>query len=70
MNTIADNLATALRHRLDEMGRTQGSLARQVGTTQKHLSQMLNGRVKGSIDMWDRLFNALDETAWEWEKDA
>lgn len=57
--SIADNLATALRHRLDEEGRTQGSLARQVGITQKHLSQMLTGRVTGSVAMWDRLFDAL-----------
>ena len=58
--SIAANLAAAVCHQLDEQHRTQHWLAQQVGTTDKHLSQMLSGRVDGSVSMWDRLFDALD----------
>lgn len=59
--SIATNLATAVLHQLDEQHRTQHWLTQQVGTTDKHLSQMLSGRVDGSVSMWDRLFDALKE---------
>lgn len=59
--SIAANLAAAVRHQLDEQHHTQHWLAQQVGTTDKHLSQMLTGQVDGSISMWDRIFDALKE---------
>lgn len=59
--SIAANLAAAVLHQLDGQHRTQHWLAQQVGTTDKHLSQMLNGRAEGSVAMWDRLFDALDK---------
>ncbi|OBA56903.1 helix-turn-helix domain-containing protein [Gordonia sp. 852002-10350_SCH5691597] len=59
--TPIDNLAAAVCHQLDDKGCTQHWLAQQVDTTDKHLSQMLNGRAEGSVAMWDKLFDALKE---------
>lgn len=58
--SLADNLVVALRNRLDETGVSQADLAFRAGVSEKHLSQMLNRRVGGSVDTWDRLFVALD----------
>ena len=38
----------------------QVMLARQVGISEKHLSQLLNGVVEGSLSMWQRLLDCVD----------
>jgi transcriptional regulator with XRE-family HTH domain len=42
-------------------GWTQKQLAAKVGISEKHLSQMLNGRVMGTLVIWDRLLILVDE---------
>ncbi|SDT85857.1 helix-turn-helix domain-containing protein [Gordonia westfalica] len=58
--SLADNLAVALRTRLAETGVSQGDLARRAGVSEKHLSQVINGRAGASVATWDRLFVALN----------
>lgn len=56
---IAANLATAVRHQLDDLGWTQHLLARTVGVSDKHMSFILSGRGEASIALWDRIFDTL-----------
>lgn len=37
---------------------TQARLAAEAGITQKHISQLLNGKVNGSVGVWSRLLVA------------
>lgn len=52
---LIQRLLEALQRR--EM--TQADLARAVGVSQKHLSQMIHGRADGSFQMWQDCFDAL-----------
>jgi transcriptional regulator with XRE-family HTH domain len=48
-------LRREVKARLREQGATQASLARYLGITEKHLSQLLTGKTDGSPEMLDRL---------------
>lgn len=52
---LIQRLLEALQRR--EM--TQADLARAVGVSQKHLSQMIHARADGSFQMWQDCFDAL-----------
>lgn len=62
---MAEALQLELARRVREgaafYGMSQRALAEEVGISQKHLSQMLNGRAKGSLSLWSRLLGALDD---------
>ncbi len=51
-------LQTFLVRLVRSSGRTQASLARQAELTEKHLSQMMTGRVEGSLSAWQALLDA------------
>lgn len=40
--------------------RNQAWLAATIGVSEKHISQMLNGHVMGSLEVWDRMLVALE----------
>lgn len=52
-------LRREVKARLRGQGATQASLARYLGITEKHLSQLLTGRTDGSPEMLDRLAAAV-----------
>jgi transcriptional regulator with XRE-family HTH domain len=54
-------LRELVREGLDRRKWTQFQLARTVGLSEKHLSQLLNGRTAGSVAVWDRLLKAVRE---------
>jgi predicted transcriptional regulator len=39
----------------------QVDLARRTGYSQKHISQVLNGRVEGTLTMWQSLIDATQD---------
>lgn len=41
------------------VGLTQEQFAEQVGISPKHLSQLINGATEGTIDVWQRIDQAL-----------
>jgi transcriptional regulator with XRE-family HTH domain len=43
---------------------SQQDLARTVGVSEKHLSEMLSGKAAGSMELWQRLLDALDGAQW------
>jgi len=43
-------------------GMIQVQLANKVGISEKHLSQLLTGKVEGSISMWNKLLTAVGIT--------
>jgi transcriptional regulator with XRE-family HTH domain len=47
-----------LRH-IRAQGSTQAALAAHLGITEKHMSQVLTGRVNGSPEMIDRIAGAV-----------
>lgn len=40
----------------------QVDLARRTGYSQKHISQVLNGRVEGTLTLWQALVDATQDT--------
>lgn len=65
----AEGVATSLFEMLDlfsvaigESGRTQRLLARDAGLSEKHVSQMMTGRVDGSLQAWQALLVAAGLT--------
>lgn len=56
---VQDVLAAELRRQMKKAHVRQRDLALAVGISEKHLSQMLTGRVQGSLAMWDKLFEEL-----------
>lgn len=58
---LHDELVARVRARMRARGMTQADLARRAGLTQKHLSQMLTGRVDGALAAWQRLLDATDD---------
>lgn len=56
--TLQQIFATAVRASLEESGRTQKSLATELGISHKHLSVILNGSSHGSLVLWNRLLLA------------
>lgn len=63
-NTADATLQSWLRHRVHDGMTAQGwlqvQLASYTGMTQKHISQMLTGRVDGSVIAWDNMLRAVD----------
>lgn len=55
-------LVTELQHFLAGLVRSnripQTEIASAVGISEKHLSQMLNGRVEGTLTMWQAVLDA------------
>jgi transcriptional regulator with XRE-family HTH domain len=45
--------------RMVRQGRSQADLAQTVGISQKHLSQMMNGKAQGTLEMWQQLLEAV-----------
>jgi predicted transcriptional regulator len=39
-------------------GRSQNMLARDAGLTEKHVSQMMTGRVEGTLSAWQAVLDA------------
>lgn len=62
MKTVAavdlDGLIDALSWAIGASGQSQAALARKVGLSQKHVSQMMTGRVVGSLRSWQALADA------------
>jgi len=54
-----DALATLVWAEIAISGFTQATVAEMAGITAKHLSQMINGRTVGSLDMVDRILAVL-----------
>ena len=40
---------------------SQARLAQATGVSEKHVSQLLNGKTVGSVDVWDRLLKAVGD---------
>lgn len=51
---------------LEERGWTQAELARRLGYTEKHVSQLINGKAAITEDTASRLERALGSTAGFW----
>lgn len=60
---IEARLLAAIRHALDESTYTQKWLADQVGVTQKHMSQMLNGRTSLNLALAEAMLATLGQVA-------
>jgi HTH-type transcriptional regulator / antitoxin HigA len=50
----------------EERGWTHAELAQRLGYTEKHLSQLINGKVPVSVDAAQRLERALGSTVGFW----
>lgn len=50
---LSDQTATAIAARLVELGWSQADLARELGLTQKHVSQIMTGKATGSPRLLD-----------------
>ena len=59
MTRIQHEMAKRIREHLERLGWSQADLAREVGVSQKHLTQLLNGKVEGTLSMWQDIFDAL-----------
>ena len=57
--TVHEFLVSMVKRRMEQDGLTQVEVATGLGISQKHLSQMLSGKVNGTIDMWQRLLDYL-----------
>jgi ribosome-binding protein aMBF1 (putative translation factor) len=57
---LARMLADVVRNGIAERGWSQRDLAHAAGLSEKHVSQVLNGRASAAVDTWDRLL----ELAW------
>lgn len=61
-------VATSLNEMLNMMAdaivesRAQNMVARDAGLSEKHVSQMLTGKVVGSLDSWQRMLDAAGVT--------
>lgn len=53
------NLQTFLVATVRQAGIAQITLAQEVGITEKHMSQLMNGHASGSIEIWDKLLAAV-----------
>ena len=52
-------LRDAVYSAMERRGLSQRDTAKLVGISEKHLSQMLNGRVEATLSTWQDIFNAL-----------
>lgn len=52
---------------LTAWGRPQKSLAKAVGISEKHLSQILNAKAWPTPEIWDRLLHEAEEWPRNWE---
>lgn len=59
MTRLQVELRDRLLDGLQRRGIRQADLARAVGISQKHLSQMLRGHAEGTLTMWQDCFDAL-----------
>lgn len=59
--TLPD-LLDAISYAVAQSGRTQKQLAAMVGLSEKHVSQMMTGRVTGSLAAWQALMDAAGVT--------
>lgn len=57
---LRDVMVGAVRERMRERGWLQSDLAYAAGMSDKHLSQLLNGRADGTFGTWQSIFDALD----------
>lgn len=55
---MATGLHAFLVDLVDSAGRSQVSIARHAGFSEKHVSQMLTGKVDGSLTAWGKLLVA------------
>lgn len=51
---LALRLSAEVLDLLYDSGMTQSTLAARCGVSQKHVSEVLNGRAPASVAMWDR----------------
>lgn len=58
---LSELLRGLVRERLVANDWSQNELARATGVSPKHLSQLLNGRAVGSIEVWNRLLTAVSD---------
>lgn len=56
--TLHEVLATEVRAGLRDLGLPQAWLASKTGFSQKHVSQMLTGKVEGTLPVWEALLAA------------
>lgn len=60
VSPLQRQLVDAVLRALDEDEWTQVVLAGRAGVTAKHLNALLMGRAQGTLEMWERLADALD----------
>lgn len=58
----------AVRAALKDVGLTQVQVARDLGISEKHLSQMLTGKADGSLRLWVEMVGLLGMT-WQLVKE-
>lgn len=57
---LAELIRGAARATMQDQGVSQVELAKRVGASQKHLSQMFTGAAVGSLELWSKIATALD----------
>ena len=62
MSASLDLIKAAIRAELKADGATQKDLARYLGITEKHVSQMLTGKVVGHLPLIERMAEAVGLT--------
>lgn len=60
MTDLQRMLADSVRAGMRVRGWSQADLAYAAGVSTKHLSQMLNGRVEGTLSTWQHLLDVVD----------
>lgn len=58
---LSTGLHSFLVDLVDAGGRSQRLIAREAGFSEKHVSQMLTGKVDGSLTAWGKLLHAAHE---------
>ncbi len=59
MTKLQTHLAGLVRVGMHKQKMSQKALARRVSMTDKHVSQMLSGRVQGTLEAWQKLLDAV-----------
>ncbi|GAA1881750.1 helix-turn-helix domain-containing protein [Williamsia serinedens] len=58
---LRDELAARVKNGLKNQQETQRDLARRMGVSEKHISQVLTGRAGATVEMWDRMLTEVGQ---------
>lgn len=61
VGTEKDYLAARVREGLKHRGMTQSECAGEIDISAKHLSNVLNGKASGSLELWQRLLMVAEQ---------